>query len=200
MGRIKDYLIDLEEMNFSIMNILRTEGLIYNPKELESKIITVGEFNNLLGNNIALLKVIDVVTSYNYPNEELETIKSINDSLFKTLELNVDIYIKVLTTTETYFLKVREELDYYNPTPISLINLEKIIINNNGNKSSRYRSNDYLFIGVKDGNPYNRFKHLKGIEFLVTGLGLNIDSRFNTLEGLIILDGVPSDYKKMELE
>lgn len=37
------------------MNYLENIDGLYNPKELEDRIITVGELNNLLGNNIALL-------------------------------------------------------------------------------------------------------------------------------------------------
>ncbi len=55
-------------------------------------------------------------------------------------------------------------------------------------------------MGFKNKAPYTRFKELIGVEFLVTGLGLELDSRANILDNLIILDGVPSDYKTIELE
>lgn len=183
------------------------DGLI-NPEELESKIITVGELNNLLGNDIALLKIIDVELKYNHSIKELKEIKGTKDPLFKTLEADVDIYIKVLTTKKTYYLKVREELDSFNPTPVTLDLLEKLIAGDikKGFKhkkitNPKHIKHSYFFSGVSDdGTIFNRFKELIDIEFLVTGLGLEIDPRFNILDGLIILDGVPRDYRKIELE
>ena len=209
MSKIKNYMMELEnrEEKFNIMGYFNNIDSLFNRDELESKIITVGELNNILGNNIALLKIIDVVTSYNYPLDVLkDEIKSIKDMDRLQLEANTDIYIKVLTTKETYFLKVREELDYYNPAPVTLELLEKLI-SRDKQKGFKHKiispgnvGYSYFYYGVKDGTHYNRFEELVNIEFLVTGLGIELDPRANLLDNLIILDGVPSDYRKTDLE
>lgn len=211
MARMKDYLMDLEESEldkelYSIMKYFNNIDGLFNKEELESKVITVGELNNILGNDIALLKIIDVVTSYNYSIDMLkEEITSFKDLERIQLEANTDIYIKVLTTKKTYFLKIREELDYINKAPVELDLLEKLIARDNRKgfkhiiKNPRNINNEYL-IGFREGTPYNRFRELVNIEFLVMGLGIELDPRANLLENLIILDGVPSDYKKIELE
>ncbi len=203
MARIKDYLMDIRETErknkFKVMNYLNKIDGLFNPEELESKIITVGQLNNILGNDIALLKVIDIETSYNYSYSDLNEIKGTEDQIFKTLEADTDIYIKVLTTKETYFLKVREELDYNNPVPVTLELLESIIRKNHKNRINRAEYS-YLLQGFRDGIPRTRFTLLNGVEFLVTGLGIELDPRANILDNLIILDGVPSDYRKIELE
>ena len=206
MARLKEYLMELEEMELNIMMYLNKIDELFNPKELDSKIITVGELNNILGNNIALLKIIDVRTSYNYSEARLKEMKPTKDSIFRGLESDNDIYIKVLTTKNTYYLKVREELDYYNPVPTTIELLEKLITNDKrkGFKHTLKNPNqieyEYLRQGVRTGNIYNRFRELIGIEFLVTGLGIELDPRANILDNLIILDGVPSDYRKIDLE
>ena len=87
----------------NIMKYFNKIDGLYNPEELASKTVTIGELNNILGNNIALLKIIDIGYSFNYSIEELEQLTSTKDPIFKTLESDVDIYIKVLTTKETYF-------------------------------------------------------------------------------------------------
>ena len=67
--------MELEEIELNIMMYFnKIEGL-FSPKDLKSKIITVGELNNILGNNIALLKIIDVRTSYNYSEAKLKEMK-----------------------------------------------------------------------------------------------------------------------------
>ena len=187
---------------FSIMEYFNNIDGLFNKEELESNIITAGELNNILGNDIALLKIIDVVTSYNYSIDMLkEEITSFKDLERIQLEANTDIYIKVLTTNKTYFLKIREELDYINKAPVQLDLLEKLIARDKLKgfrhtiKNPKHINNEYL-IGFRDGTPYNRFKELVNIEFLVTGLGIELDPRANLLDNLIILDGVPSDYKK----
>lgn len=182
-------------MKYNLNNI---NGLYNNPEELESNIITVGELNNLLGNNIALLKIIDVEIIYNYPPDN-------DNKSLKGLKCVVYIYIKVLTTKETYYLKIKEELSYNNPTPATLELFETLIKKNKGAyigrvtpKPNQYQ---YLFMGFKsDNTPITRFNHLIGLEFLVTGLGITLDPRVNDLSNLILLDGVPSDYKKIDLE
>ena len=207
MARMKDYLMDLEESEldkelYSIMEYFNNIDGLFNKEELESKVITAGELNNILGNDIALLKIIDVETTYNYPLDMLKAeITSSKDLERIQLEANTDIYIKVLTTKKTYFLKIREELDYYNKAPVELELLEKLITRDKKKgfrhtlKNPKHISYEYL-IGFRDGTPYNRFKELVNIEFLVTGLGIELDPRANLLSNLIILDGVPSDYKK----
>ena len=207
MARIKDYLMELEAMEykkelFSIMEYFNNIDGLFNKEELESNIITAGELNNILGNDIALLKIIDVVTSYNYSIDMLkEEITSFKDLERIQLEANTDIYIKVLTTNKTYFLKIREELDYINKAPVQLELLEKLIARDKRKgfkhtiRNPKNINNEYL-IGFRDGTLYNRFKELVNIEFLVTGLGIELDPRANSLDNLIILDGVPSDYKK----
>lgn len=211
MARMKDYLMDLEESEldkelYSIMKYFNNIDGLFNKEELESKVITAGELNNILGNDIALLKIIDVETTYNYPLDMLNAeITSSKDLERIQLEANTDIYIKVLTTKKTYFLKIREELDYINKAPVELDLLEKLIARDKRKgfrhtiKNPRNINTEYL-IGFRDGTPYNRFRELVNIEFLVTGLGIELDPRANLLENLIILDGVPSDYKKIELE
>lgn len=206
MARLKEYLMELEEIELNIMMYFnKIEGL-FSPKDLKSKIITVGELNNILGNNIALLKIIDVRTSYNYSEAKLKEMKPTKDTIFRGLESDNDIYIKVLTTKNTYYLKVREELDYYNPVPTTIELLEKLITNDKrkGFKHTLKNPNqiryEYLRQGDRAGNIYNRFRELIGIEFLVTGLGIELDPRANILDNLIILDGVPSDYRKIDLE
>lgn len=210
MARIKNYLMELEETDIrkDLINIMKFKNIdsLFNRDELERKIITVGELNNILGNNIALLKIIDVVTSYNYPLDVLkDEIKELKDLNRLQLEANTDIYIKVLTTKETYFLKLREELDYNNTTPVELDLLEKLIERyrkkgfRHTKKNPRSVKYGYL-LGFGDSPQHNRFKELVNIEFLVTGLGLELDPRANRLDSLIILDGVPSDYRKIHLE
>lgn len=211
MVRMKDYLMDLEESEldkelYSIMEYFNNIDGLFNKEELESKVITAGELNNILGNDIALLKIIDVETTYNYPLDMLNAeITSSKDLERIQLEANTDIYIKVLTTKKTYFLKIREEIDYINKAPVELDLLEKLIARDKRKgfrhtiKNPRNINTEYL-IGFRDGTPYNRFRELVNIEFLVTGLGIELDPRANLLENLIILDGVPSDYKKIELE
>ena len=145
MKHFNNYFIrELRKMNY-LENI---DGL-YNPKELEDRIITVGELNNLLGNNIALLKIIDVVTSYNYSDKELREIKGTKDSKFKTFEADTDIYIKVLTTKETYFLKLREELDYYNPTPAIFDVWERLFQRNKKKKYLKHQKIKHINVVIR---------------------------------------------------
>lgn len=204
MARMKDYLINLEERKIlkvkRKMELLKNIEGLFNPEDLEARTVTVGQLNNILGNDIALLKIIDVETKYNYPNSDLKGIKT-DKVKFQTLEADTDIYIKVLTTKETYFLKVREELDYYNPAPVTLELLETLIERDRkkGFKHKLINPNrpeyEYLLIGSNGKTVNTRFRELIGIEFLVTGLGIEIDPRANILDNLIILNGTLKDYK-----
>ena len=70
-----------------------------------------------------------------------------------------------------------------------------------GLKYRKARPSDYCINPSSIDNPYhlgsprNRFDDLLESEFLVTGLGVPIDERANSLDNLIILDGVLTDYK-----
>lgn len=209
------------------MNVFNLDGL-YNPKDIGSKTIKTGKLSNLLGNNIALLKVIGVKTEYTdsrlYSNDRKklrEVFNELNgmgnDEYIgngidpNDLEADTTIYIKVTKLTGAgydipYYLKLNEitPITYGKDEYWSDYSDYERIINLNKSKlglkiNSRAKSKEYYVIKNSiglDKTPYNRFKYLLDMEFLVTGLGVPIDERFNSLDGLIILDGVLSDYRK----
>ena len=171
---------------------------VYSPNDIKTNIISVGELNNKLGNNLALLKIIDVKTSYN------SSIFNNGDGTIKELETKTKLLVKVLTAKETVFLEITEDLNYNNYNPLD-VNLYEILIKRNAKaKNKSYVSYNpknprimaYLAENnwKKDNKLINRFNRLYGVEFLVNGLGVPLDEDYNKLSGLILLDGVLTDY------
>lgn len=198
------------------MNLFDLDGL-YNPEDIKKRTITTGELNNLLGNNIALLKVIGIKTEYSDPRVYSKDKKEVQE-LLKEIAPNNKISEKSLESKTTIIIKVIRLLTGAKPT--DYIKLEETVISGKGlanykiyesnirdkikKKGLRYmkaRPSDYCITpssidkSYHLGNPRNRFNDLLDSEFLVTGLGVPIDERANSLDNLIILDGVLTDYK-----
>lgn len=198
------------------MNLFELTGL-YNPEDIEKRTITTGELNNLLGNNIALLKVIGIKTEYSdtraYSTDKKEVqelLKEIaphNKISDKTLESKTTIIIKVVRLSTgakpTNYIKLEEKTTLGKGLANYKI-YESNIRDNLKKKGLKYRKarpSDYCInpSSIDNlyhlGKPRNRFNDLLESEFLVTGLGVPIDERANSLDNLIILDGVLTDYK-----
>ena len=196
------------------MNIIDLVGL-YNPEDMEVRTITTGELSNFIGNEIAILKVIGVETEYQDSRLFSEDIEARREALRELETYNIKeyngtpiaettIYIKVLKTGKnrkgTFYLKLVEILDLNHLEFDSSIyeTLIRDSIIKKGLKYSRKRPKLYYLDTDKYRNGRgvtNRFSDLLGVEFLVTGLGVKIDERANSLDNLIILDGVLSDYR-----
>ena len=64
------------------MNLFELTGL-YNPEDMKKRTVTTGELNNLLGNEIALLKVIGIKTEYSDPRAYSNDKKEVKDKPVK---------------------------------------------------------------------------------------------------------------------
>lgn len=198
------------------MNLFELTGL-YNPEDMKKRTVTTGELNNLLGNEIALLKVIGIKTEYSDPRAYSNDKKEVKE-LLKEIAPHNKISEKTLEAKTTIIIKVIRLLNGAKPT--DYIKLEETVISGKGlanfkmyesiirdnlkKKGLKYRKaspSDYCINPNSIDNPYhlgnprNRFNDLLDSEFLIAGLGVPIDERANSLDNLIILDGVLTDYK-----
>lgn len=172
MSRIKDYY--LNENNFKTIKYNECEGITNN-------IITVGQLNNKLNNDYAILKIININSKplYKTPLKqkwELEKQK-----------IQYAILIKVITTDKTYYLKIHDVISYNRLYPFHHHLFKRL----SENKNLHYNFDDKYTL-LKHSNYLNN--RLLNVEFIITGVGFNINETNNSLYDVILLDDDLNTY------